>query len=78
MATEITGQNGAVIRQSTPIPTTGCPKHSTPSKKQQLALALKACNKKEEGQTPSLRQGRAEEVRRESSEELDNTHRKKK
>ena len=46
MATEITGQNGAVIRQSTPIPTTGCPKHSTPSKKQKLALALKACKKK--------------------------------
>jgi hypothetical protein len=43
MATEITGQNGAVIKQTTSIPTTGCPK--TKTKAQLLAAALKACHK---------------------------------
>jgi hypothetical protein len=45
MATEITGQNGAVIKQSTHIPTTGCPKLTTLTRAQSLAKALKACKK---------------------------------
>jgi hypothetical protein len=43
MATEITGQNGAYIKETTKIPTTGCGK--TPTKQQLLAAALKACHK---------------------------------
>ena len=43
MATEITGQNGAVIKQTTKIPTTGCAKAQTTTQK--LAAALKACKK---------------------------------
>ena len=44
MPTEFTAQNGAVIKQSTPISVTGCPKAL--SNKQKLAKALKACKKK--------------------------------
>jgi hypothetical protein len=43
MATEITGQNGAYIKETTKIPTTGCGK--TLTKQQLLAAALKACHK---------------------------------
>jgi len=43
MPTTITGQNGAVINQTTKITVTGCPK--TTSRKQKLAAALKACHK---------------------------------
>ncbi len=45
MPTEITGQNGAVIRQTTGIVPTGCPKALTASQK--LTVALKLCRKKQ-------------------------------
>jgi hypothetical protein len=44
MPTEFTAQNGALIKQSTPIAVTGCKKVTTPAEK--LAKALKACKKK--------------------------------
>jgi hypothetical protein len=44
MPTEFTAQNGAVIKQSTPIAVTGCKKIET--KAQKLVKALKACRKK--------------------------------
>ena len=47
MPTEITGQNGAVITQKTPITTTGCTgvlsSKTKLTKAQMLAKALKAC-----------------------------------
>jgi hypothetical protein len=43
--TEITGQNGAVIKQNTNVALTGCPKARALTKAQLLAKALKACNK---------------------------------
>jgi hypothetical protein len=43
--TEITGQNGALIKQTTKVTVTGCPKAKTPTKAQLLAKALKACKK---------------------------------
>lgn len=43
MPTEFTAQNGAVIRQSTPIAVTGCRKTS---RKAKLANALKACHRR--------------------------------
>jgi hypothetical protein len=46
MPTEITGQNGAVLRQTTKIALTGCPKGKTLTRAQKLAAALKACKKK--------------------------------
>ena len=50
MATEITGQNGAFLKSTTPIPTTGCgnvkPLTAAQLKAQKLAAALKACHKK--------------------------------
>ncbi|MFI5091263.1 MAG: hypothetical protein ACHP7P_14535, partial [Terriglobales bacterium] len=45
MPTEITGQNGAVIRQTTKIAVTGC-KGVKATRAQLLAKALKACRKK--------------------------------
>jgi hypothetical protein len=45
MPTEFTAQNGAVIKQSTPIAVTGC----ALTKKQKLVKALKACHKKGRG-----------------------------
>jgi hypothetical protein len=45
MATQIVGQNGAVINQATKIPTTGCPKVKTLTRAQKLKAALKACKK---------------------------------
>jgi hypothetical protein len=42
MPTEITGQNGAVIKQTTKIAVTGC----KATRSQLLAKALKACRKK--------------------------------
>ncbi len=47
MPTTITGQNGAVIDQSTKIGVTGCPKVKTKAltRAQKLAKALKACRK---------------------------------
>ncbi|MFI5091351.1 MAG: hypothetical protein ACHP7P_15015, partial [Terriglobales bacterium] len=44
MPTEITGQNGAVIRQTTKIAVTGC-KGVKATRAQLLAKALKACRK---------------------------------
>jgi hypothetical protein len=46
MPTEITGQNGAVIKQNTKIAVTGCPKTKALTRAQKLAAALKACKKK--------------------------------
>ena len=43
----ITGQNGAVIKQTTKITITGCPKAKTLSRAQKLTRALKACKKDE-------------------------------
>jgi hypothetical protein len=47
MPTMITGQNGAVIKQTTKITITGCPKAKTLSRAQKLTRALKACKKDE-------------------------------
>jgi hypothetical protein len=44
MPTEFTAQNGAVVKQTTKIAVTGCPKPL--SNKQKLAKAMKACKKK--------------------------------
>jgi hypothetical protein len=47
MPTAITAQNGAVLKQSTKITATGCPKpKKTLTRAQKLAKALKACPKK--------------------------------
>ena len=46
MPTEITGQNGAVIRQSTKVALIGCPKVKALTRAQKLAAALRACKKK--------------------------------
>jgi hypothetical protein len=46
MPTEITGQNGAVIRQTTNVALTGCPKVKALTRAQKLAVALRACKKK--------------------------------
>ncbi len=45
MPTAFTAQNGIVIRQSTSIAVTGCPKHGALSGAQQLAKALRTCKK---------------------------------
>jgi hypothetical protein len=42
MPTKITGQNGAVIEQSTKVAIQGCPKHTT----SKLAKALTTCRGK--------------------------------
>jgi hypothetical protein len=44
MPTQLAGQNGALVNQTTKIAVTGCPK--TLTRAQKLALALKACHKK--------------------------------
>jgi hypothetical protein len=41
MPTAFTGQNGAVIKQSTPISVTGCPKHKAKSKSKKKTKAKK-------------------------------------
>jgi hypothetical protein len=46
MPTAITAQNGAVLKQSTKITATGCPKARALTRAQRLAKALKACHKK--------------------------------
>ena len=46
MPTEFIAQNGALVKQSTPIAITGC----TKAKAQKLAATLKACKKKSQGQ----------------------------
>ncbi|HTB71546.1 MAG TPA: hypothetical protein VK707_11230 [Solirubrobacteraceae bacterium] len=45
MPTEIVAQNGAVIRQTTNVALTNCPKGKAPTRAQRLAAALKVCNK---------------------------------
>ncbi|HEY2281946.1 MAG TPA: hypothetical protein VGH60_00160 [Solirubrobacteraceae bacterium] len=47
MPTEIIGQNGVVIHQSTTITTTGCPKTKSLTRAQKLAAALKLCRKRD-------------------------------
>jgi hypothetical protein len=56
MPTAFTGQNGAVIHQSTPISVTGCPKAKTLTRAQKLAKALKACKKKAKGKRAACQQ----------------------
>ncbi len=48
MPTQITGQNGAEIKQNTPITVSGCPKAVT--RQQRLAKALKACHRRRRGE----------------------------
>ena len=49
MPTAITGQNGAVVKQTTKIAVSGCP----PTRAQKLAAARKACKKKPKGKRVS-------------------------
>jgi hypothetical protein len=46
MPTVITAQNGAVLKQTTKITATGCPKAKALTRAQKLAKALNACRKK--------------------------------
>jgi hypothetical protein len=45
MPTELTAQNGAILRQTTKISVTGCTKVKTLTRTQKLAAALKTCHK---------------------------------
>jgi hypothetical protein len=56
MPTTITGQNGRVIKQSTKIAVTGCPKVVT--RAQKLKKALKACRKKYKGKAKAKKHKR--------------------
>jgi hypothetical protein len=47
--TSLTGQNGALVKQNTPVTVAGCPKAKVLTRAQKLALALKACKKKAKG-----------------------------
>jgi hypothetical protein len=47
--TEMVGQNGALIQQTTKVTVTGCPKSKPLTRAQKLKLALKACKKKPKG-----------------------------
>jgi hypothetical protein len=49
MPSEFIAQNGAVLRQGTPVTPTGCAKKASLSRAQKLALALKACKRKAKG-----------------------------
>jgi len=49
MPTAITGQNGAVVKQSTKISVTGCAQKKALTRAQKLAKALKACRKQAMG-----------------------------
>jgi hypothetical protein len=49
MPTTLTGQNGAIIKQTTKIAVSGCAKKKSLTRKQKLAKALKACRKKSKG-----------------------------
>jgi hypothetical protein len=57
MPSEFTAQNGIVLRQSTPIKVTGCPKG--PSNAQKLRKALKQCRKKHRGARRASCEGKA-------------------
>jgi hypothetical protein len=54
MPTAITGQNGAVVKQTTPVSVTGCPKAKT--RAQKLKAALKACKKKKANRASCVKQ----------------------
>lgn len=58
MPTTITAQNGRVVKQSTKISVTGCPKKKALTRKQKLAKALKACRKKYKGKTNATKHKR--------------------
>jgi hypothetical protein len=45
MPTELVGQNGVVLHETTKIAVTGCPKVKTLTRAQKLAAALKNCHK---------------------------------
>jgi hypothetical protein len=45
MPTEFTAQNGAVLKQATPIKVSGCKKHRL-TRHQRLARALRACHRR--------------------------------
>jgi hypothetical protein len=47
--TELTGQNGALVSQSTKVTVTGCPRTKVLTRAQKLALALRACHRKPKG-----------------------------
>jgi hypothetical protein len=49
MPSEFVGQNGALIKQKTPISVSGCAKKKALTRKQKLAKALKACKRKAKG-----------------------------
>jgi hypothetical protein len=49
MPSEFIAQNGALVKQNTPVVPTGCGKKASLSKAQKLARALKACKKKAKG-----------------------------
>jgi hypothetical protein len=49
MPTAFTGQNGAVIHESTPIGVTGCAKVKALTRAQKLTRALRACHRKKGG-----------------------------
>jgi hypothetical protein len=53
MPTSFVAQNGAVIKQSTPIGVTGCAKTKTLTRAQKLARALNACHKKPKSKRPA-------------------------
>ena len=49
MPTAITGQNGAVVKQTTRIAVAGCAKAKVLTRTQKLAVALKTCRTKSKG-----------------------------
>jgi hypothetical protein len=55
MPTEFVAQNGALIKQNTPVTATGCAKTKALTRKQKLAKAMSACNKKPKGKRPACR-----------------------
>jgi hypothetical protein len=56
MPTAITGQNGAVIKQTTKITVEGCAKAKALTRAQKLAAALKACRTKSKGKRAGCEQ----------------------
>ncbi len=55
MPTEFVAQNGARIRQSTPIGVTGCAKKKALTRGQKLAVALRACKERAKGKRAACR-----------------------
>jgi uncharacterized repeat protein (TIGR01451 family) len=49
MPTELIAQNGAKIKQTTPVSATGCARKKALTRSQKLAIALKACHKQPKG-----------------------------